>query len=231
MASIDGSVLIGCITAAKLGTGTNWRGSTHSFILHWQDQVRKYVALNPQKNALQDSFLLAMLQNAVNPVEELRIVKTQAEQMSVRDGKHLSYEQYVSLLLSAAQALDGHYTTKVNTWALRASYVILLGNHSHHKYVIRLGNNVFLFLTKTNRWIRKQQLLSVLNFARTNTAIRTAISFFRSDKAHAWGAWPCCWPRRWRTPSPSPSSLPLLPPPALPLLPPPGGPTKLRPPG
>ena len=115
MASIDGSVLIGCITTAKLGTGTNWRGSTHSFILHWQDQVRKYVALNPQKNALQDSFLLAMLQNAVNPVEELRIVKTQAEQMSVRDGKHLSYEQYVSLLLSAAQALDGHYTTKVNT--------------------------------------------------------------------------------------------------------------------
>ena len=67
MASVDGSALTGCITAAKLGTGTNWRGSAHSFILHWQDQVRKYVALDPQKNKLQDNFLLTMLQNAVNP--------------------------------------------------------------------------------------------------------------------------------------------------------------------
>ena len=94
------------ITTAKLGTGSNWRGSTHSFILHWQDQVRKYELLNPQKNQLQDTFLMAMLQNAVNPIEELRIVKTQAEQMGVRDGKHLTYEQCVSLLLSAAQAHD-----------------------------------------------------------------------------------------------------------------------------
>ena len=84
MASIDGSVLIGCITMAKLGTGTNWRGSAHSFMLHWQDQVRKHVALDPQKNKLQDNFLLTMLQNAVNPVEELRIVETQAEQLGGR---------------------------------------------------------------------------------------------------------------------------------------------------
>ena len=35
MASIDGSVLIGYITTAKLGTGTNWRGSTHSFKCPW----------------------------------------------------------------------------------------------------------------------------------------------------------------------------------------------------
>ena len=61
----------------------------HSFILHWQDQVRKYVALDPQQNTLQDNFLLTMLQNVVNPVEELRIVKTQAEQMSVTDGMFL----------------------------------------------------------------------------------------------------------------------------------------------
>ena len=45
MASVDGSALTGCITAAKLGTGTNWRGSAHSFTLHWQDQVRKHAAL------------------------------------------------------------------------------------------------------------------------------------------------------------------------------------------
>ena len=72
-------------------------------------------------DAVSSKICCDMSQNAVNPVEELRIVKTQAEQMSVRDGKHLSYEQYVSLLLSAAQALDGHYTTKVNTRGIKRS--------------------------------------------------------------------------------------------------------------
>ena len=59
-------------------------------MLHWQDQVRKHEALDPTQNAFQDHFKLAMLQNAVNPIEELRIVKTQAEQLSVRNGKNLT---------------------------------------------------------------------------------------------------------------------------------------------
>ena len=62
-----------------------------------------------------------MLQNAVNTAEELRIVKTQAEHVGVRDGKHLSCAQYVSLLLSAAQAHDGQCTTKVNTRGIKRS--------------------------------------------------------------------------------------------------------------
>jgi len=40
-ASLDSSGLLSYITSIRLGSGL-WKGSTHSFILHWQDQVRMY---------------------------------------------------------------------------------------------------------------------------------------------------------------------------------------------
>jgi hypothetical protein len=48
-----------------------------------------------------------MLQNAVHPVQELRAVKTQADQHKTQTGKELTHDQYVNLLLSAASAYDG----------------------------------------------------------------------------------------------------------------------------
>ena len=44
-----------------------------------------------------------MLQNAVHPIMELRQVKIQAAQFKTHMGKDLSYDEYCSLLLSAAQ--------------------------------------------------------------------------------------------------------------------------------
>ena len=40
-AAMSASNLLSYITTTKLGDGT-WKGTTHAFILHWQDQVRKY---------------------------------------------------------------------------------------------------------------------------------------------------------------------------------------------
>ena len=47
-----------------------------------------------------------MLENAVHPIDSLRMVKTQSEQHKAHTGIELSYSQYTSLLLSAAQQHD-----------------------------------------------------------------------------------------------------------------------------
>ena len=47
-----------------------------------------------------------LLQNAVHPIMELRQVKLQAEQFKTQSRKELTYEEYCSLLLSAAQQYD-----------------------------------------------------------------------------------------------------------------------------
>jgi hypothetical protein len=60
-----------------------------------------------------------MLQNAVHPVQELRAVKTQADQHKTQTGKELTYDQYVILLLSAASTYDAQFAPKTH-FAARA---------------------------------------------------------------------------------------------------------------
>jgi len=47
-ASMDASSLLSYITSTNLGDG-KWKGTTHAFILHWQDQVRRYHDLTRNK--------------------------------------------------------------------------------------------------------------------------------------------------------------------------------------
>ena len=105
------------ITSAQLGTGT-WRGSTHSFILHWQDQVRKYENQIDSKDCFPAEVKRTMLENAVKSVPELRMVKERADQHKVH-GKKLTYEQYASLLCSAAQSYDSTFLTRPNSKGAR----------------------------------------------------------------------------------------------------------------
>jgi hypothetical protein len=53
-----------------------------------------------------------MLLNAVHPVQELRAVKTQADQHKTQSGTDVTYDQYVRLLLSAASTYYAQFTTK-----------------------------------------------------------------------------------------------------------------------
>jgi hypothetical protein len=103
-ASMDASSLLTYITTTHLGDG-KWKGTTHAFILHWQDQIRKYHDLAP-KQKLPLDLQRTMLENAVHPIASLRIVKTQAEQHKTHTGTDLTYSQYCTLLLSAAQQHD-----------------------------------------------------------------------------------------------------------------------------
>ena len=90
-ATMTATALLSYITTTTLGDG-KWKGTTHAFILHWQDQVRIYYNLNPQTQ-LSEELQCAMLQNAVHPIMELRQVKIQATQFRTYTGKDLSYEE------------------------------------------------------------------------------------------------------------------------------------------
>jgi hypothetical protein len=107
-ASLDSSALILYITSARLGNGT-WKGPTHSFILHWQNQIRLYEQLIPHTEYFGSELKRTMLRKEVYPIEELRAVKGQSEQYNTQTGTMLTYEQYVSLLLSAATGYDAQF--------------------------------------------------------------------------------------------------------------------------
>jgi hypothetical protein len=57
----------------------------------------------------------------VHPVQELRVVKTQADLHKTQTGKELTYDQYVNLLLSDASAYDAQFAPKTHFTA-RAPY-------------------------------------------------------------------------------------------------------------
>ena len=99
-AALQASTLLSYITTVTLSDG-NWKGTTHAFILHWQDQVRKYHDMNPQ-NVISLDLQCTMLQNAVHPIMELRQVKLNAAQLKTFTCKDLIYDEYCPLLLLAA---------------------------------------------------------------------------------------------------------------------------------
>jgi len=68
-AAMTASSLLSYITGTNLGDG-KWKGTTHAFILHWQDQIQKYHDLNPQQTLTSD-LQCTLLQNAVHPITEL----------------------------------------------------------------------------------------------------------------------------------------------------------------
>jgi hypothetical protein len=104
-ATLDSSSILTYITSSRLGDGT-WKGDTHSYLLHWQDQVRKYESLIPIKAHFIDEQKLTMLENAVSGIPSLRQVQIQAAHDKVRTGNALTYDQYVTLLLSSAMIHD-----------------------------------------------------------------------------------------------------------------------------
>ncbi len=110
-ASLDSAELLSYITSVRIGDGS-WKGSTHSFILHWQDQVRLYETLVPTSDHFSDGQKRTMLENVVHPLMELRSVKDQAAQHQAHTGQALSYDQYCTLLLSASQAYDKQFAPK-----------------------------------------------------------------------------------------------------------------------
>ena len=74
-ASIDASHILSYITSARLGDGSSWKGTTHGFILHWQNQVHLYKSQVKSDEHFSGTQKKHMLQNAVYPVPDLHAVK------------------------------------------------------------------------------------------------------------------------------------------------------------
>ena len=61
---------------------------------------------------MSDSIKHTMLENEVNGITDIRAVKTKAAQFRAQMGTNLTYDQYCTLVLSAAQAYDAQHVTK-----------------------------------------------------------------------------------------------------------------------
>ena len=59
-ATMDATALLSYITTSNINDG-KWKGTSHAYIIHWQDQVRKYHDLNPSQT-LSDDILRTLLQ-------------------------------------------------------------------------------------------------------------------------------------------------------------------------
>ena len=108
-AALVSSDLLAYITGNRLGS--DWKGTLSSYIVLWQEQVRLYESLVPSKNHFSDGQKRVMLQDAVNKVQELRQAQTTVEMQQTNTGKDLNFDQYCSLLVSAAQAYDNCQNT------------------------------------------------------------------------------------------------------------------------
>ena len=106
-ADIESQHILTYITTARFGVGdSGWKGTGHSFILHWQNKVREYEDMVPRENYFSEGIKLTMLQNAVSGVPELHAVKVQAQYDKVRGLVALDYDKYCTLLLSTATNYD-----------------------------------------------------------------------------------------------------------------------------
>ena len=107
-ADMESSVILSYITSTRLGEGT-WNGTSESFIINWQNQVRLYEKHVPPHDYFSDGQKRTMLQNAVHGIDELRQVKNTADHLATSSGSKVTYDEYISLLLSAAAAYDAKF--------------------------------------------------------------------------------------------------------------------------
>jgi hypothetical protein len=84
----------------------NWKGTTLSFILHYQEQIWLYDQLQPPNEQTSDHAKMIYLQNAVYVIEELRSVQTTGSQLALANGTVPIYKNYEALLKSAASTYD-----------------------------------------------------------------------------------------------------------------------------
>jgi hypothetical protein len=84
----------------------NWKGTTLSFILHYQEQIRLYDQLQPRNEQTSDHAKMIYLQNAVYAIEELRLVQTTGSQLALPNGTVPMYKDYEALLKSMASTYD-----------------------------------------------------------------------------------------------------------------------------
>ena len=104
-ASLESSNLLAYITNVRVHK-ISWKGTYHSFILHWCDKLRLYEELIPIEDHFTDNIKMNMLQNTVMGIKALDNIKDLQNHDKVRGIQPHTYSAYLNLLLSAATTLD-----------------------------------------------------------------------------------------------------------------------------
>lgn len=106
-AQLDTSAKLTWITSVKYGRD-RFRGGHSAFIAYFVEQLRLYDELNVTTGAppLPDEFKRTLLDNAVNPVAELRNVRVTQDTLSSQNNYKPTWDSYLSLLQTAATVLD-----------------------------------------------------------------------------------------------------------------------------
>ena len=81
----------------------NYKGTTEPFVLHFNEQFRQLEEISEESEHFPPQIKLQLLQNAVRPINDLRIVETLDEFQSITTGygrsSSLKYQTYYDLLL------------------------------------------------------------------------------------------------------------------------------------
>ena len=75
-----------------------------------------------KRDYFSDTQKKTMLENAVSPLKALRVVKYQADQFKTQLNKTLDYEEYSSLVASAASNYDTYFKIKTSKPSRRVYY-------------------------------------------------------------------------------------------------------------
>ena len=88
----------------------NYKGTTEQFVLHFNEQFRQLEEISDPSEHFPPQIKLQLLQNAVRPIDDLRIVETLDEFQSITTGygrsSSLKYQTYYDLLIDACVRYD-----------------------------------------------------------------------------------------------------------------------------
>ena len=88
----------------------NYKGTTEQFVLHFNEQFRQLEEISDPSEHFPPQIKLQLLQNAVRPIDDLRIVETLDEFQSITTGygrsSSLKYQTYYTLLINACVRYD-----------------------------------------------------------------------------------------------------------------------------
>ena len=88
----------------------NYKGTTDQFVLHYNEQFRQLEVISDPSEHFSPQIKLQLLQNAVRPIDDLRIAETLDEFQSITTGygrsSSLQYQTYYDLLINACVRYD-----------------------------------------------------------------------------------------------------------------------------
>ena len=88
----------------------NYKGTTEQFVIHFNEQLRQLEEIPEESAHFPSQIKLQLLQNAVRPINDLRILETLDEFQSVTTGNgrssSLKYQTYYDLLINACVRYD-----------------------------------------------------------------------------------------------------------------------------